>query len=101
MLYRDPQAILLYVSRLWADCGARNDSNVRKWVRLINYVVSKAEVRENAAMQEKGRRMRLEMLAYLDVWHSEKVSIELDETEKAKLAKFTSVFKVIRCLETR
>jgi hypothetical protein len=68
---------VLYVSKLWADCGTRNEGNVLKWLKMVNYVLGKAEVRKEKGLYEKGRRMRLEMLAYLEVWHNKKIDINV------------------------
>jgi hypothetical protein len=42
-LYRDPNAIMLYLQRQWGLSGARSEQNVKKWVILADYLIKREE----------------------------------------------------------
>jgi hypothetical protein len=41
LLYRDPQAMLLFLSSQWSNSGLRAQQNVKKWVNIIEYLLAK------------------------------------------------------------
>ena len=66
LLYRDPNAIILYVTKRWNNPGVRTEENVRKWLKIINYVLAKNCI-ENESLKQKGMRIKLEMIAFIEV----------------------------------
>ena len=67
LLYRDPNAIILYVTKRWSNPGVRTEDNVRKWLKIINYVLAKNDGIENESLKQKGMRIKLEMIAFIEV----------------------------------
>jgi hypothetical protein len=100
-LYRDPSVILLYVGRQWNESGLRSEQNVRRWVKLVSHTIQRGEVSQDKLLTEKGLRMKVEMLAFLEVEHSIKVEVPLSEFEKEKLTKMTASFRISHSLERK
>ena len=67
LLYRDPNAIILYVTKRWSNPGVRTEGNIRKWLKIINYHTAKSDVIENESILQKGMRIKLEMMAFIQV----------------------------------
>ena len=44
LLYHDPHAILMHLSRRWNNPAIRTASNVQRWVKLVNHIISKPEM---------------------------------------------------------